>query len=348
MPEDTYTVQRFRGGFAIVYHDDGKRRRIQLEAGDRQSAEAEARQKWAASDQSPWTVARVVEHYLRAKEAEGIASIDRRKDAWKAMKGFWSTVDPHLIDDEMCKAYRATRSVGDTTVRLELSLLSTALGMVAKDKNVPAITAKPAIWLPPAGERKTRHLTARQFKKFLSGVQAPHARLYMQLGVFTLARPSAILQLRWSQVDFIRNLIDLNPPGRRQTVKKRPTVPMGPMLRGAMEEAFRARSSEFVVERGGKAIASIKKAFQAAADRSGVHATPYTLRHTGAVWSAEQGTPMTELAQLMGHDDDRTTQKHYARYSPEYLRGASLSVEDAFNEKGKVQAEPSTPVHGAR
>jgi integrase len=54
-----------------------------------------------------------------------------------------------------------------------------------------------------------------------------------------------------------------------------------------------------------------------------VHATPYTLRHTGAVWRAEDGVPMAEIAQLMGHDDDRTTQKHYARFTPSYLRKAA-------------------------
>lgn len=78
-----------------------------------------------------------------------------------------------------------------------------------------------------------------------------------------------------------------------------------------------------VCERGGKGLGSIKKAFQAASGRSNVHATPYTLRHTGAVWRAEDGVPMPEIAQLMGHDDDRTTQKHYARFSPDYLRKAA-------------------------
>jgi len=334
MPDEPYTVQKFRGGFAIVYRNElGNRTRIQLESSDRPSAQAEARQKWRAGSQAPWTVARVIDHYLDAKEEEGIASIDRRRNAWKAMKGFWAGVDPNLIDPQMCRQYRETRAVSDTTVRLELSLLATALGMVVADRSIEAITAKPPMWLPSAGERKTRHLTVRQFKKLLAGTVAPHARLYMSLGVFTMARPSAIFELKWAQVDFIRNLIDLNPPGRRQTAKKRPVVPMPPELREEMEAAFKARTCEYVVERGGKPIASIKKAFQAAGERSGVHATPYTLRHTGAVWSAEQGTPMAELAQLMGHDDDRTTQRHYAKFSPDYLRGASNAISDAFNEK---------------
>jgi len=32
---------------------------------------------------------------------------------------------------------------------------------------------------------------------------------------------------------------------------------------------------------------------------------------------------MAELAQFMGHDDDRTTQQHYARFSPDHLRGVA-------------------------
>lgn len=56
---------------------------------------------------------------------------------------------------------------------------------------------------------------------------------------------------------------------------------------------------------------------------------PYKLRHTGAVWAAEAGVPMAALAQFMGHDDDITTQRHYARFSPGYLK----SVADAVQRK---------------
>ena len=56
---------------------------------------------------------------------------------------------------------------------------------------------------------------------------------------------------------------------------------------------------------------------------------------------------MSELAQMMGHDDDRTTSTHYARYSLEYLRGVANAVQDAFNEGVEVQMEPTTLALGA-
>ncbi|API60880.1 hypothetical protein BSL82_01115 [Tardibacter chloracetimidivorans] len=249
-----------------------------------------------------------------------MASISRRKDAWKAMRHYWDDVNPALIDEAMCKGYAAQRNAGQATIRYELSQLSVALRW---GKDAKLIKEAPSIWRPDAPDRIERHLTKEQFRKFLSEVKAPHAQLYMVLALATCARPTAILQLTWDRVDFERGLINLNRAGRVQTAKRRPTVPIADYAKQPLKEAYEARQSEYVIERGGKGIQNIKKAFLAASQRSAVHATPYTLRHTGAVWRAEDGIPMSELAQLMGHDDSRTTEKHYARYSPTYLRKAA-------------------------
>lgn len=321
MSEPAYSVQRFRGGFAIVWRDDrGKRHRNELAAPDRVGAEAEARQRWRLGDRSPWTVGRVMEAYLTDRRRTGIASADRQDDAWKAMKAFWEGVSPRLIDPEMAQGYAAARDRSAATVRYELGMLSVALRW-AKGKKL--IADAPEIWRPAVPERQERHLTREQFRKFLAEVKAPHARLYMVIAIATCARPSAILELTWNRVNFDSELITLNPGERAQTAKRRPVVPIADYLLEPLKEAYENRQSDRVIERGGKGLANIKKAFQAASQRSGVHATPYTLRHTGAVWRAEDGVPMAEIAQLMGHDDDRTTQKHYARFSPSYLRKAA-------------------------
>lgn len=118
----------------------------------------------------------------------------------------------------------------------------------------------------------------------------------------------------------------LNAPGRKQTAKRRPVVPIADDLREALETAYEARQSAFVVEHGAKQVASVKKAFQAASARSGVQVTPYTLRHTGAVWAAEGGVSMAALAQYMGHTTSAVTEMHYARFSPDYLRNVAAAV----------------------
>lgn len=248
----------------------------------------------------------------------------RREDAWKAMKPFWAGVDPALVDETMCREYRATRRIGDATARYELLQLSTALTWAVKDKK---IRVRGDTWLPPKAEHKVRHITRDEFARFLAEVRAPHARTYVMLGLYTLARPHAILQLTWDRVDFMRRLIDFTPPGHVRTAKRRTVVSIGDTLLAELQTAYAARTTLYVIEHGGDRVKSIKKAFQAASIRSGVHVTPYTLRHTGAVWAAEGGVSMTELAQMMGHDTDRTTQEHYARFSPEYLRGVIAAIE---------------------
>ncbi len=320
-----YTVQRFRGGYAIVWRDDaGKRHRRTLYAADRAGAEAEARHVWQSSDDSPWTVGRIMTAYIATLEADNKPSTQRRKDGWRAMKLFWDRIDPKLIDPAMCKAYADQRKASASTVRYELLMVSTAIGWARRAKH---IVTTPDMWLPQVATGTTKHLTHAQFERFYAEVKAPHARLYVLLGLFTMSRPAAILDLTWDRVDFERGLIDLNPPGRKQTAKRRPVVPMNDELRQALQDAYQARQCAHVIERGGKRVANVKKAFQSAAARSGVPATPYSLRHTGAVWAAEAGVSMAELAQMMGHESSAITEKHYARFSPDYLRKVANAVQ---------------------
>jgi integrase len=325
--EPDYAVQRFRGAFALVWWEAGengerRRRRRQLDAQDRPSAEAEARQVWENGDDSPWTVGRVMTGYLATITEK--PSYGRRKDAWKAMKTFWENVDPFLIDEPMAKAYMKLRKVGPSTVRYELMQLSTALGWATS--NGPKFEKRVKVWLPQAAEAKRRHLNHKEFDTFFGAVRAEHARLYVMIGLYTMARPTAILQLTWDRVDFMRRQIDFTPPGHVRTSKRRTVVPIADDLLVWLQRAYNGRTCESVIERGGAPIACIKKAFQAATERSGVYATPYTLRHTGAVWAAEAGVSMPKLAQFMGHDDDRTTQKHYARFSPEFLTDVANTI----------------------
>lgn len=320
--DDGYTVQKLRGGFALVYRLDGKRVRRQLAATDRQSAEAEARAVWAGADRGAWTVGRIMTGYLTTISHK--PSYGRRQDAWKAMRMFWENVEPTLIDDKMCQRYRKTRKVGEATARYELLQLSTALGWATS--NGPKLAHRPAIWLPTLPERRERHLSKAEFAKFFGAVKADHARLYVMLGLFTMARPGAILELTWDRVDFMRRRIDFTPPGHKRTAKRRTIVPIADELLPELQKGFEARTTEWVIERGGKQVANIKKAFQAASERSAVRATPYTLRHTGAVWAAEAGVPMAELSQFMGHDSITTTIRHYAVFSPDYLAKVANSI----------------------
>ena len=65
-----------------------------------------------------------------------------------------------------------------------------------------------------------------------------------------------------------------------------------------------------------------------AARKAGVQATPHILRHTAAVALAEGGVSMQDIAQYLGHAGKSTTERIYARFSPDYLRKAAKVLND--------------------
>ena len=125
-----------------------------------------------------------------------------------------------------------------------------------------------------------------------------------------------------------RGLIALADPDSHGRRKGRATVPMTTMARQALAEARRAALTEYVIEYAEKPVASIKRGFTEACRRGGLkNVTPHTLRHTAAVWMAEAGRPMPEIAAYLGHGDSHITERVYAKYSPDYLRRAAGALD---------------------
>ena len=90
------------------------------------------------------------------------------------------------------------------------------------------ITAVPRIDLSiaPEGEPRERLLSPEEVLRLFDAAESDHAFLYLMLAFGTAARPEAILELTAAQVDVENRLIRLNPPGRSQNKKRRPTIPM--------------------------------------------------------------------------------------------------------------------------
>jgi integrase len=138
---------------------------------------------------------------------------------------------------------------------------------------------------------------------------------------------SAILDLRWEQVDFKHRTINFNQAGREQTNKRRPEVPVNGRAFSALEEASRGALTDFVIEWDGQQVKSIKKAIRMAAKRSGVPCSPHVFRHTAGVWMAQADVHMPKISQFLGHTSTRVTEQTYARYSPSFMKDAAAALE---------------------
>lgn len=263
-----------------------------------------------------------VDRYLDAKS--DMASIKRARVAWKAAKPYWEAMPIARVDIAASEGYRLRRHhCRAITVRNELAVIRAALNWCEKHKS---IVKAPFIQMPPLPQSTVGHITKEQFRKLVDGAARPHVKLFLKLAVGTGARSNAILDLTWDRVDFERGLIVLNPLERIQTSKYRATVPMNDQLREALKEAQAGALSDYVVEHGRGKVGSIKKGFAAACLRSGVKATPHMMRHSAAVWMAEAGVPMPQIARFLGHTDSRITERVYAKFAPEFLAGAAKAL----------------------
>jgi integrase len=103
---------------------------------------------------------------------------------------------------------------------------------------------------------------------------------------------------------------------------------MNDSLAAALTAAKQVARSPFVIEWAGKPVGSLKRGLKAAGAAIGrPDVSPHMLRHSAAVWLAEDGHSMEEMAQFLGHNDTKITARVYSRFSPTYLRKLASSLE---------------------
>src|SRR5579885_228458 len=312
----------FRGAYYAYWREDNRSCRIALRTKDRSVAERRLADLDVSLRRKAATVREIVEAYLDDK-ASTAASIANMRLTAKALLPLFGNLRPDQVDRARTRAYaqqrrRAGRS--DGTVIKELGLLRAALRW--QDRNTPAIVEMPRT--PPP---RSRHLSRDQYRTLRDAARTtPHLYLFVVLAYTTAGRASAILDLTWDRIDFPRGLIRLGLGEKR--AKGRATVPMTEGAREALIEAERAALSDYVIEYAGRRVASVKRAFAAAARRAGIPwCTPHVLRHTAAVHMVESGVPIEEVAQYLGHSSNSVTYRVYARFSPSYLRRAASALE---------------------
>lgn len=332
MPE--WRLTRLGGEYCVAWDElgeDGRkiRRRYRLGTRDHQEATRRAPARYAELTRPKGTkVEDLWEAYCL--DMEGRAVVGTMKYTWRALKARFGPLEGDAVSIADCRAHAAERrqdGIQDGTIHTELGHLRMVLLWAEKQG---LIEKAPAIERPAKPESSTQSLTRREVQQLIQSANAPHIRLAILLMIGTGARSEAALQLTWDRVDFNRRTIQLRNPFDRARRKGRATVPMNDTLFAALETSRKGALTPFVIEWAGKPVRSIKKGLKTAGAAIGrPDVSPHMLRHSAAVWLAEDGHSMWEIAQFLGHDDVKTTTKIYARFSPTHLRklADSLNVE---------------------
>ena len=336
-----YRVGQYRLGwlidqFCAVWYENGARHRHRLGVSQEDKARTElnafarshAAIAAASQAQSPHTVASLFEQYCADREIEG-KQVFRMRWTWAVIGPVFGPLRPEDITKALCRRHADDRTeLGRSphTVHGELRLLRTIINWAAKAK---LIKDAPVIWVPPFPSARERHLTRDELDRLLKSADLPHIRLFIILAIATAARRTALLELTWQRIDFERGLIHLRDPAKARTNKGRAVVPMNESARSALLEAKAGAVSDYVIEWSGAPVKSVRRSLDTALKKAGLKTKQdgaHLLRHSAAVMMAEEGIPMSEISQYLGHSSTAVTEKVYARYSPHYLKKAASTL----------------------
>jgi integrase len=208
------------------------------------------------------------------------------------------------------------------------------------------IVSHPAFARVEEGHPPKRVASIADIARFWDAATQPHLQSFAMGLICTLARPAAVLELNRFRCDLARGVIDLNPPDRPRTRKRRPVVPMADGFRPWIEAA-----DGLLVSYHGHAVKKINKVWRAARLAAGLdkNFVPYSIRHTMASELRARGVPELEIAGVLGHymPNFKSTGR-YAKYAPDYLGKARSAIDDVLNEIGLAAARPIFPVNHVR
>jgi integrase len=261
----------------------------------------------------------------------GGRAAERVRYAWANMEPVFGDLRPIEVTQERMDAYADARAAGKigkkaaapSTIRLEMSLLRASWNHAVQKRRI-ATTDLPVLdALPDASPPRDRWLRDEEVKRLFAAAAGRHRiELFLWLALETAARRTAILELRWEQVDWETGVIHYLPAGQAQTSKRRASVPISAALRPVLLRAYEDRTTPYVLGRP----TPIRDALVSVAAVAGVAGvTPHVLRHTAATRMARAGVPLWLIAKVLGNTVEQV-ENVYAKHSPEMLVGAVEAI----------------------
>jgi integrase len=276
-------------------------------------------------------VSKILDDYMAEHVSQKVVSTERQEDCVAVLKAGLGARLVTDLDSQVMLKYREDRragkvngrEVGDGTLRRELNCLVAAINHAVRQRRLSSADV-PHIDLPAAPAPKDLWLTGEQLDKLIAVSASTYGDMsrihrFIVIASETASRKTSVVELRWSQVDFDRGLINFQDDGKARTKKRRVPVPMSSRLKAFLERAWIARTQdEWVLD----TPYSIQHHFEAVVKAAGMEdVTPHTLRHTWATLAAQAGVELFQIAGVLG-DCLATVMRVYAHHCPEHLRGA--------------------------
>lgn len=230
---------------------------------------------------------------------------------------------------------RRNKPQSDGYVKRILTVGKSALNRAYREGEIASV---PFVLPGKDGPPRDRVLSLGESERLWAAAALPHERMLLAILYGALARPEAALDLRSEFYDPERRLLAQNPPGREQTRKYRPVVPVGQFLGEWLDSAPPGP----LIHWHGAPVDSIKTAWRRMRSRAGLgsEVVAKTVRHTMATEMRAAGVPAAEIDGFLGHKAYSGRTEVYAKYRPDYL-GQAVRVIDGY--MGRLRASRVLP-----
>lgn len=351
----TPTLELYNGRYYAIWSDNRRSKRKSMGTSDRAAAEARFgqwlllgghRAEAKADGTSRLTIAELWQVYDVKHVQKNNVALDSALYSWRNMEPHFGALTPADVDQTVVDDYEAKRADGvlgkpsvSSTVRRELLILRACLNWHASpERGKSRLLEKadvPAFKLPDESDPRDRWLTTDEIAAMLAAAKAMHpgetrmsrGERFLRLALETAARKQAILDLTWDRVDLKTGVIHFAVPGRRETKKRRPSVPISRTLRPVLERMKKEATGPLVMDHGGEVWATVqaivvraglapKKARGTGEAIKGTGISPHTFRHTAATHMARNGVPLWKIAKILGNTL-AMAERVYAKWAPD-------------------------------
>jgi integrase len=217
---------------------------------------------------------------------------------------------------EQFKQQRRAAGVKGSTINRDLRFLAQILKQAERERFLarsPFDLTK--FFVNESRDRRKPHILSWEEQESLLVVASPRLRVFIVLGVETGMRTGEMLQLRWPDIDFLKDVLQV---GHSKTSAGIRAVPISAQCKA---ELLRWRNligpefSEWVfpnftnrrhpLQRGGR------KAWASALNKAGLPFFPiYYLRHTFASRLTSAGVSPLTIAQMLGHSSTQIVPRY--------------------------------------
>jgi integrase len=267
----------------------------------------------------------------------GLKSVDDYKSILKKLEAQFGYLMMHQLQRHHIDQYKTARysQVSVYMANREITILK---GLCTKAIEWNYLKYHPVRGIKLKREDpRIRFLNNEELDSLLAAInkKALHLRSQIIITVNTGVRKEELLSIKVNDIDLENNLLTIKGKGGKKRL-----IPINKDARDEFMKLINTKNKYIFSNRNGKRIKDFKRAFQTAVKDAGLSDVRiHDIRRTFGTRCALNGVTPKTLQTWMGHEDVKTTLRHYVNIPEDYEREAIERINRVAMDSGKDTSE---------